>query len=152
RALAVIARSRTSSEAEVQIRASVAGITRQTGLQDRHIRTPCLDRSGRCRSRSTCARHRDTRGRRDSSDPSRAGGACEPRSDPDFVYDRGELVDTIVQGLAFYAVGDGDVLRRTRGHLPFANRITVYSGPLPAPLLAAINAGVARYDAAPDAA
>ena len=39
-----------------------------------------------------------------------------------------------------------NLLEHTNGHSLFDNRATVYSGPLPAEELAALNAGVARYE------
>lgn len=60
------------------------------------------------------------------------------------------LIQSITTALVFHARGFEDLYDRTHQHSPFDNRNTVYSG-LPSPLIDAVNAGVARYDATPDA-
>lgn len=61
------------------------------------------------------------------------------------------LVGSITYALSFHARGFGDLIDRTHGHSPFGNTATVYTGALPAPVLAAVNAGVQRYASTPDA-
>jgi pimeloyl-ACP methyl ester carboxylesterase len=61
-----------------------------------------------------------------------------------------ELVGSIVQALALHFVELEDLLRRTEGDSFFDNSNVTYSGPLPAPVLADINARVARYRSTPD--
>ena len=64
-----------------------------------------------------------------------------------------ELVQSILTALAFDARGADDLLDRTHGHSPFWNNSpTYYTGLLPAPVLAAVNAGVRHFDQTPDAA
>jgi pimeloyl-ACP methyl ester carboxylesterase len=63
-----------------------------------------------------------------------------------------ELIQSILTALAFGARGADDFLDRTHGHSPFGNASTVYTGPLPPPLLAALNASVMRFEETPDAA
>jgi pimeloyl-ACP methyl ester carboxylesterase len=60
-----------------------------------------------------------------------------------------ELVGSIVQALVLQALELGDLLQRTGGQSFFDNSLTVYDGPLPAPLLQDLNAHVARYDMPP---
>lgn len=63
-----------------------------------------------------------------------------------------ELVQSIVSALGFHFRGFTDLVSRTHGELPFDNSETVYTGALPPATLAAINATVPRFDAAPQAA
>jgi hypothetical protein len=62
-----------------------------------------------------------------------------------------QLVESFVRGIGFQFRGFEDVLGRTHGHIPFGNMETEYIGPLPGELLAAINGGVDRFEAARDA-
>jgi pimeloyl-ACP methyl ester carboxylesterase len=62
-----------------------------------------------------------------------------------------ELVGSIVQALALHFIELGDLLRRTEGDSFFDNSNIQYSGPLPAPVLADLNARVARYRSTRDA-
>jgi pimeloyl-ACP methyl ester carboxylesterase len=61
------------------------------------------------------------------------------------------LFQSILTALGYNAVGTNDVLDRTHGHFPIDNMTTVYTGALPATTLAAINAGIDRFSATPDA-
>jgi pimeloyl-ACP methyl ester carboxylesterase len=68
------------------------------------------------------------------------------------------LVGSLVYALYYQAIGTADVVDRTHGHSPYDNRTVTYTMgtsvvPLPglAQLIAASNAGVARYDSPPDA-
>ena len=63
-----------------------------------------------------------------------------------------ELVESFVRALGFNFRGFQDVFDRTHNHNPFDNSITLYTGPLPAPVVDAINAGVDRFETTPDAA
>jgi pimeloyl-ACP methyl ester carboxylesterase len=56
-----------------------------------------------------------------------------------------ELVGSIVQALALHFVELNDLMQRTGGESFFDNSSVVYSGALPAPVLADLNARVARY-------
>jgi pimeloyl-ACP methyl ester carboxylesterase len=62
-----------------------------------------------------------------------------------------ELVESIATALAWHAMTFEDLLHRLHGHSAFDNHDTQYSGTLPSELLAAINAGVTRFDASPGA-
>ena len=68
------------------------------------------------------------------------------------------LVGSLVTALYYQLLGTPDLLDRTHGHSPYDNRATVYTlgtpviaDPRLAGAIAAANAGVARYDIAPDA-
>lgn len=66
------------------------------------------------------------------------------------------LAGSIVYALSFHARGFQDLIDRTHGQSPFDNSLTVYSGALPAALLAALNAppeqgGVQRFSTTPAA-
>lgn len=61
------------------------------------------------------------------------------------------LVGSIVYALSFHARGFEDLVSRTHGHSPFDNMGTVYTGALPQPVLDAVNSGVDRFNATPDA-
>lgn len=61
------------------------------------------------------------------------------------------LVGSIIYALGFHVRGFQDLLDRTHGHSPFDNTATVYTGALPAQLLAAVNASVDRFATTPDA-
>ena len=64
-----------------------------------------------------------------------------------------ELVESVLRALGFNFRGFVDIFERTHDHDPFDNSGTVYTSLLlPAPLMAAINAGVDRFDTTPDAA
>jgi pimeloyl-ACP methyl ester carboxylesterase len=62
-----------------------------------------------------------------------------------------ELGESLVTALVGHAGEFEDLTARTHGHPYFDNRSTEYVGALPAVLLQAINAGVDRFDATPDA-
>jgi pimeloyl-ACP methyl ester carboxylesterase len=62
-----------------------------------------------------------------------------------------ELVESFVRVIGYNFRGLGDMLARTHGRSPFDNTLTTYSGALPPTSLAAINTGVDRYAATPDA-
>jgi pimeloyl-ACP methyl ester carboxylesterase len=66
-----------------------------------------------------------------------------------------ELATSLLYALAYNVRGIDDLLARTHGHSMFDNSATQYEaafpGLLPAPLLAAINGGVGRFTATPDA-
>jgi pimeloyl-ACP methyl ester carboxylesterase len=72
------------------------------------------------------------------------------------------LVTSLVYALYYQQIGTQDVVDRTHGHSPFDNRGRIYTmgtAAVPAPaltpviasMIAASNAGVARYDSPPDA-
>jgi pimeloyl-ACP methyl ester carboxylesterase len=63
-----------------------------------------------------------------------------------------ELIQSILTAIAFDARGAEDLVGRTHGHSPFDNSETVYTGLLPAALLADLNARVMRFTETPDAA
>ncbi len=58
-----------------------------------------------------------------------------------------ELVGSIVRALSLQAIEAGDLLQRTGGESFFDNSNTTYTGALPAPLLADINARLPRFQA-----
>jgi pimeloyl-ACP methyl ester carboxylesterase len=63
-----------------------------------------------------------------------------------------ELITSLVNALAYHAIGVNDLLSRTHGHTLFDNSQTVYGSALyPAPYYAAVNQGITRYTATPDA-
>ena len=69
------------------------------------------------------------------------------------------LVGSLVTALYYQLIGTPDVVDRTHGHSPYDNRDVTYvlgtlviPNPALATLIAASNAGVKRYDIAPDAA
>ena len=62
-----------------------------------------------------------------------------------------ELAQTVLTAIGFQLQGANDLLSRAHGHSFFDNHDHTYTGPLPAALLAQINASVARYSATPDA-
>jgi len=66
-----------------------------------------------------------------------------------------EWLTTLVNALAYQAIGVNDLLARTHGHTLFDNSNTIYSSAIPALIPEAaygpINAGIARYTATPDA-
>jgi pimeloyl-ACP methyl ester carboxylesterase len=62
-----------------------------------------------------------------------------------------ELAESLLTALGGHAGGFEDLTARTHGHPYFDNRSTEYTGALPPALLQAINAGVDRFDATPDA-
>jgi pimeloyl-ACP methyl ester carboxylesterase len=61
-----------------------------------------------------------------------------------------ELVGSIVTALGLHFIELQDLLQRTEGESFFDNSRVTYSGPLPAPVLADINARVARYRSTED--
>ena len=63
-----------------------------------------------------------------------------------------ELIESIATALVGHAALFNDILSRTHGHPVFDNEHTIYTGALPAPVLAAVNAGVDRFAATPSAA
>ena len=66
-----------------------------------------------------------------------------------------ELLTTLVNALAYQAIGVNDLLARTHGHTLFDNSHTVYGSAIPALIPDAayvpVNAGIRRYIASPDA-
>jgi pimeloyl-ACP methyl ester carboxylesterase len=63
-----------------------------------------------------------------------------------------ELLTSLVNALAYHAIGVNDLLARTNQHFLFDNSQTVYGSVLyPAAYYASVNAGIARYEATPDA-
>jgi pimeloyl-ACP methyl ester carboxylesterase len=63
-----------------------------------------------------------------------------------------ELLTSLVNALAYQAIGVNDLLARTHGHFLFDNSNTVYNSALyPDAYYKAANEGVARYAATPDA-
>ena len=62
-----------------------------------------------------------------------------------------ELGESLVTALVGHAGAFEDLIARTHGHPYFDNRSTQYVGALPPALLQAVNAGVDRFDATPDA-
>jgi pimeloyl-ACP methyl ester carboxylesterase len=62
-----------------------------------------------------------------------------------------ELGESLVTALVGHAGSLADLIARTHGHPYFDNRSTQYAGALPPALLQAVNAGVERFDATPDA-
>ena len=63
-----------------------------------------------------------------------------------------ELLTSLVNALAYHAVGVNDLLARTHGHVLFDNSQTIYNSALyPDAYYKAANDGVARYTATPDA-
>jgi pimeloyl-ACP methyl ester carboxylesterase len=59
-----------------------------------------------------------------------------------------EMVNTLLNVLAYHALGANDLLMRTHGHVLFDNSGTTYtSSVLPPPLMAAVNGGIARFAA-----
>lgn len=63
-----------------------------------------------------------------------------------------ELLTSLVNALAYQAIGVNDLLARTHGHTLFDNTTTVYNSALyPDMFYAPANAGVRRYTATPDA-
>jgi pimeloyl-ACP methyl ester carboxylesterase len=62
-----------------------------------------------------------------------------------------ELGASLVTALVGHAGSFDDLIARTHGHSYFDNRTTQYAGALPPAQLQAINAGVDRFDATPDA-
>jgi hypothetical protein len=63
-----------------------------------------------------------------------------------------ELIESIATALVSHAALFNDVSSRTHGHPFFDNEHTIYTGALPAPALAAVNAGVDRFAGSPSAA
>jgi pimeloyl-ACP methyl ester carboxylesterase len=63
-----------------------------------------------------------------------------------------EIVTSLLTALAFAMQGGTDLFERAHGHTFFDNADWQYSSPLvPAPIVAGVNAAVARYDATADA-
>ena len=63
-----------------------------------------------------------------------------------------EPVVGLINALGFQWIGAMDLFDRTHGHVPYSNRDVTYQAPgVPQPIVDALNAGVARYDATPDA-
>ncbi len=63
-----------------------------------------------------------------------------------------EYVQSIVLALGFQVLGASNVFELTHDHCSFDNANVVYTSPyVPQPVLDALNAGVARYSATPDA-
>lgn len=63
-----------------------------------------------------------------------------------------EMVSTLLRVLALHALEANDLVERTHGHPLFDNSATVYTSAIvPVPVMGAVNAGIARYAATPDA-
>lgn len=63
-----------------------------------------------------------------------------------------ELLTSLVNALAYQAIGVNDLLQRTHGHVLFDNSETQYGSAFyPAAYYQAVNAGIKRYTATPDA-
>jgi len=62
-----------------------------------------------------------------------------------------ELGESLLTALAGHAGAFNDLIARTHGHPYFDNRMTEYTGAISPPVLQAINLGVERFDATPDA-
>jgi len=63
-----------------------------------------------------------------------------------------ELLTSLINALAYHAIGVNDLLARTHGHILFDNSTTVYDSPIyPAAFYAAVNQNVRRYTATADA-
>ena len=63
-----------------------------------------------------------------------------------------ELLTSLVNALAYQAIGVNDLLQRTHGHVLFDNSQTQYGSALyPAEYYQTVNAGIKRYTATPDA-
>ena len=72
------------------------------------------------------------------------------------------LVQSVITALYYQQIGTDDVVNRTHGHSPYDNRNSTYTvgtlaipspalAPVITSMIAASNAGVARYDSPPDA-
>jgi hypothetical protein len=85
--------------------------------------------------------------------PDRAFAISQLTQTPVPFRDGNELGTSIAAALFFHAIALDDLLARTHGHSFFGNDGTVYtSATLPPEVVAFINASVARYSIAPDAA
>jgi pimeloyl-ACP methyl ester carboxylesterase len=62
-----------------------------------------------------------------------------------------ELVESIVTALAGHAGSFSDLVPKLHGSAYFDNRRVLYTGALPSPVLADLNANVGRFDAPPNA-
>ena len=63
-----------------------------------------------------------------------------------------ELITSLVNALAYHAIGVSDLLARTHGHILFDNHDTQYGSAFyPAIYYAGVNAGIERYTSTPDA-
>ena len=63
-----------------------------------------------------------------------------------------EWAVSLINALAYQAIGVNDLLARTHGHILFDNQSTVYHSPLfPAPFNDFLNASISRYTATDDA-
>jgi pimeloyl-ACP methyl ester carboxylesterase len=66
-----------------------------------------------------------------------------------------ELLTSLVNALAYHAIGVNDLVARTHGHTLFDNSATVYSSAIPTLIpdvaYGPVNAGISRYTATPDA-
>lgn len=63
-----------------------------------------------------------------------------------------ELLTSLINALAYHALGVSDLLARTHGHTLYDNHDTQYGSALyPAAYYDGVNAGIARYTATPDA-
>jgi pimeloyl-ACP methyl ester carboxylesterase len=63
-----------------------------------------------------------------------------------------ELVTSLVNALAYHALGVSDLLDRTHGHTLYDNHDTQYGSMVyPAVYYAGVNSGIARYTSTPDA-
>ena len=86
------------------------------------------------------------------NNPNGAGAMAQIVQTPLPFADPPELVQSILTAIAFDARGADDIVDRTHEHSPFGNSATTYAGLLPPPILADLNARVARFTETPDAA
>lgn len=89
------------------------------------------------------------------TDPTGLGIIARIRQTPLAGVDGTELFTSLAYALTYDVLGIDDFLGRTHGHSMFDNSHTLYvaaaPGLLPDPVLAAVNAAVGRFTAAPDA-
>ena len=87
-----------------------------------------------------------------SANPTGFGAMAQLDQTPLAGRDATEMVTTLLRVLGLQALEANDLLGRTHGHTLFENSATPYSSAtLPGFLLGALNAGVTRYTATPDA-
>ena len=85
------------------------------------------------------------------ADPTGAGAITAVFQTPVPFSSGPELVESLVRALGFNFRGFPDLNARTHEHTPFDNTGTVYTGSLPAPVLAFINGAIGRVSTTPDA-
>ncbi len=87
-----------------------------------------------------------------TADPTGAGAMASIDQTPLAFSSGPELVQSIITAIVFQFRGLDDLIGRTHGHSPLNNLNTVYtSSVVPAPIMAAVNAGVERFGSTPDA-